>query len=313
MGGHDENRLFNFTSHAGKALRNSANWMLKIVGDNNDEDEIAGGSTHEYTDGESLSASDEVVPWDFTWSEELMLGIRKSTNTGDDTREMSLPIDIPPDADQADLVTARWRDGTKHTFEEVTYGALQGAKKRAPSVAYWKATHSVTNNSLSLRQRTDRVQLLCLYDQNVVILQIALYKFGELPEPQPNHVHADSPALKEAIEFMTPFCKQWQLDEVKDRQALKAKKERAEKDRNLPRSIPKYAAKRPAAAGQCGNVVKKRPSAANVETTDHEDDAPTPPESPDSGTPLNFEDNVEMPPVSFEEEVLHALRTLGSN
>ena len=155
--------------------------------------------------------------------------------------------------------------------------------------------------------------MLCLYDQNVVILQIALYKFGELPGPQPNHVHADSPALKEAIEFMTPFCKQWQLDEVKDRQALKAKKERAEKDRNLPRSIPKYAAKRPAAAGQCGNVVKKRPSAANVETTDHEDDAPTPPESPDSGTPLNFEDNVEMPPVSFEEEVLHALRTLGSN
>ncbi|CAK0828552.1 unnamed protein product [Prorocentrum cordatum] len=259
------NRTYNLICHAGEAVRDNRTWIIELLGDAPDQGDDADDEvSDELVDPDSAtaapSATDRDSQWEYSWSSELMLGNRVGigpNNKG--VEEVSLPIHIDEGTNLEELVEARWRDGTTHRFRiSVAEFTIGKSGSRARSIdAMWTGEHSATHNVLTLQQRTDRMQLLSLYDQGAQILQVSLYKFGGLPMPQPGQVPNDDPTLRKAVDFMLPFCKMWESDKVQDKKELKRLKDEAEKGQQLLQQCP------PARRNAMGaKDVLKRPAAA---------------------------------------------------
>jgi hypothetical protein len=302
-------RTFNLVGHFARSLRSKRDWALKLTGsaDNDDDaeeeeedadegnengeeeepdhdEEVLDAEEEQEVDGKAAEAATGNYDakgenaegiWEYKWSDELKLGNRIGHGKFKGKDEVSLPIEIPEGADDADRVQAKWRDGATYTFD-ITIGEYKGqaiVSRRGDGVsAYWTGEHVDTHNTLTLQQRTDRMQLLSLYDQGAQILQVPLYKFGDLPLPQPGVVPDDLTALKKAVDFMMPFCLIWQKNECQDKNILRDMKNNKLKELDLPtRCPPEYqvqkvkkdpVAKRPAAAAAGGGGKKPRAATA---------------------------------------------------
>ena len=86
----------------------------------------------------------------------------------------------------------------------------------------WKGEHVLTHNRLYLQQRTDREELLSLYEQSMQICSVALWRFGDLPLPQPAPIPEQHPTLEKALKLMIPIASAYERNELVDTNAVKA-------------------------------------------------------------------------------------------
>ena len=203
-------RLHNALSHIAKALRDKKKLATDLRG-------LPGVE----------APPKAAAPWTFGWCPENLLAYR-SRKRG--ARELSEPITKPECANPEDPVRATFKDGSVCEVRGLTWSSWEAkAKATKPAASskpkidiMWEKEHVITHNKVVVKQRTDRCQLLAVYDQNRQVLQVCLKWFGNLPLPQPEMVPADNPALKKAFDFVLPLAEMWQSDAVKTKADLLA-------------------------------------------------------------------------------------------
>ena len=90
-------------------------------------------------------------------------------------------------------------------------------KNCSAATVHWSGNHSVSHNSLRVSQRTDRVQLMSLYEQARQIGSIEIWRFckpEELPQPQPARISDSHPAVVGAAAFMSHIGKQYAAGKI---------------------------------------------------------------------------------------------------
>ena len=197
----------------------------------------------------------------YDWDPELLLGWRGREGGKKSDRELSLAAQndstIPCEAP----VRIEFDDGESHELQDLTMGQVRANIMRVNGSAtpLWEGEHVSTHHRIWAAQRIDRVLLLSTYEQGKQITQIRIDLFGELPEPQPNAVSPDHPAVVAAMKFMEPLLIDYQQDKLKDKHELKAARDASMKELGLcgrkkrPKeraaaSSPKKASARKAAA-----------------------------------------------------------------
>ena len=218
-------RIANLCAHTSACLRKERDWVVRIFAGCDGDGRSGTGSRASACPPQSTDVAE--CPWEYGWSEELNIAYR--VRRGTRKKELSLPIEVPSDAKATDCIIAKWRDNSTHTVHDVTVEVYRKAATRrvaAPLLeVYWEKEHRTTHNRIYIQQRTDREQLLSLFEQEHQLTQVALWKFGPLPLPQPRPVPRDCAALMAAIDFLVPLGEAWANDSIKDKDVLKKDKD----------------------------------------------------------------------------------------
>ena len=223
-------RISNVCAHTSACLRKDTAWAMRIfAGCTGDAEGGLSGAGAQAAVVRKPSALVE-RDWVYGWSQELNLAYRvRNPGTKERVNELSLPIKIESTARPTDCIVATWRDNSTYVVDEITVERFRkgGARKTHAKEleVYWEKEHSTTHNRIFISQRTDREQLLSLWEQEHQLAQVALWKFGPLPLPQPRPVPSDCPALVAAIKFLVPLGEAWANDEIKDKDELKQEKD----------------------------------------------------------------------------------------
>ena len=163
--------------------------------------------------------------WLFAWDPDLQLARRwKATAPG--VLWYSLPIAVDDSANELAPVKARWADDVTWDVPDMTVGQW-GAQRRASATRaeepLYRATHVKTMHKITLKQRTDRVLLLSVYEQGRQIAQVRADVFGELPQPQPGCAPSAHPTIQKGTAFLTRYVDSYADDSIQGPSMLKEK------------------------------------------------------------------------------------------
>jgi hypothetical protein len=216
----------------------------------------------------------------YEFNEELVICTRRladSTASG----EPSLPLTVPDDGDDSDMVQATWMtDPLVHEVPGLTVKRLKLLVNRCGSYCgeLWSSTHTVTKHKIHLQQRVDRHLLVSLYEQTRQILQLRLDLLGPI-EDQRQQLPKESEVLKKGISIMQPIGEKYcRGDLTKD--DLKQARDTAIKESGFT-LCKKAAMKKPASCEKPSTkkkAVKKEPCTEKPDVTEKE---PTTEEEPD--------------------------------
>lgn len=139
---------------------------------------------------------------------------RLSDGTG--SSEPSLPLKVPDNTDETDIVQATWMtDPRVHEVPGLTVKRLMLLVNRGGSYCgeLWSSTHSVTKHKIHLQQRVDRHLLISIFEQTRQILQLRLDQLGPIDD-QRQQLPKESEVLKKGISIMQPLAEKYCRGEV---------------------------------------------------------------------------------------------------
>ena len=144
--------------------------------------------------------------WKYAWSPEVSVPYRTRKVWNTECRELAFPIEVFDWAPDETAIHAIFADGSQQIVQNLTVGGWRKAKverrqKRELEVL-WEGEPVMSHNRLVIRQRTDRDSLTALHEQQHQIMQVAVWKFGPLPSPQPRVVDKDCSASVDALAFV---------------------------------------------------------------------------------------------------------------
>ena len=121
-------------------------------------------------------------------------------------------MQAPADADDSDLVVARWAAGEPHEVPGLTVGKLRelsGSRRSHDDFAgtLWSGTQASTTHKVTVQQRPDRVLLLSIYEQQRQVLQFRMDLFGPVEGTKP--LPRGHNTLVRAMAVVTPIAEKF--------------------------------------------------------------------------------------------------------
>jgi hypothetical protein len=212
-----------WASGLGDRIRRGWDWKLKIIA--------------EGLEGEPC--------YIYEFNEELVICTRRLAD-GTGSSEPSLPLTVPTNWDDSDIVQATWMtDPRVHEVPGLTIKRLKLLVNRGGSYCgeLWSSTHVETKHKIHLQQRVDRHLLVSLYEQTRQILQLRLDLIGPI-EDQRQQLPKESEVLAKGISIMQPIAEKYCRGEI-SRDDLKQARDTAIKESGFT-ICKKAARKKPA-------------------------------------------------------------------
>ena len=175
-------------------------------------------------------SAEEPANYVYGMNEELLLAWRAKLETPSE-KVLSLPLQEswedgkPPD--DAIIVVAQWYDGHDAEIPGLSWGRLRKmhADRQSTSPAFgnlFDGTQKGTKHRITVSQRVDRRLLLCMYEQESLVLSINIGDFAFV-ENEHEQQRLEHPAVQRAMQFMKPFYEQFVAGTIK-RDELRAAK-----------------------------------------------------------------------------------------
>ena len=158
-------------------------------------------------------------PWIVTFSDELMLAIRKlqCPNSERSQGHPSFPLEMDPEANPLDIVKAKWYDGYTSEVPGLTYERLAALTRSSSSAGQgplWVGEHAPTKHKLEIRQRSCRELYVSLYEQTRQITSTRVALFGQMERNDGCVISNEDPLILKAKAFLIPIAERYSRGEI---------------------------------------------------------------------------------------------------
>ena len=203
--------------------------------------------------------------WFFGWDAEHNSAFRVRPDGQEHTFTTQV---LEEGAAEDEPIRVEFADGMVHSIAEITLAEWRmlmkpANKTRNIQAIHWQGKHSITKNSLVVKDRVDRVLLVSLYDKGSQVLQI---RKDKLPGDAVVEIMKKAAVMYSEDKLNKNTLKIFKAEQLKEHTAVRKRPAAAP---SAPSAQPPLA-KRPAAAPSSQPPLAERPAVASGQRTEGE-------------------------------------------